>query len=269
MKNHLSIITVVYNNYDVLEDFFKSLNKQIDTNFTVYIADTSSRRHTIQKQGFPTKVMCVENKGYAHGVNVALQKATENGGEQFCVINTDVFFKENFVEKVKESLGAHTRSLIGGKIYYAPGYEYHTDRYGDNDRGNVLWYAGGTVDWKNTWTQHVGVDEVDHGQYDEKKETGFITGCCICFDKTVYEALGPWDEHYFLYYEDADYCQRAKKNNVRLVYDPHIVLWHKNAQSTEGSGSKLHMRYQKKAQLRFALKFAPWRTKLHVLKNYF
>ena len=90
----------------------------------------------------------------------------------------------------------------------------------------------------------------------------------MCFDSEVVDKIGFWDEKYFLYYEDADYCERAKKHNIKLWYDPSIVIWHKNAQSTDGSGSVTHQKYQKKAQMRFALKYAPLRTKLHVLKNF-
>ena len=91
----------------------------------------------------------------------------------------------------------------------------------------------------------------------------------MAFDKSVVDLVGFWDSEYFLYFEDADYCERAKRNGVELIYDPSIILWHKNAQSTGGAGSTLHQRVQKNAHLRFALKYAPWRTKLHVIKNFF
>jgi GT2 family glycosyltransferase len=155
------------------------------------------------------------------------------------------------------------------KIYYANGFEYHTTRYQESDLGNVLWYAGGIVDWNNAWTTHRGVNEVDHGGYNEVEETEFVTGCLFCFDQVVVEKVGMWDEEYFLYYEDADYSERIKRAGISLLYNPHIAIWHKNAQSSDGSGSKLHEKLQRKSHLRYALKYAPLRTKIHVLKNYF
>jgi hypothetical protein len=51
------------------------------------------------------------------------------------------------------------------------------------------------------------------------------------------------------------------------MYDPSIKLWHKNGQITDGPGSVLHKKYQEKNRVVFGLKYAPLRTKLHLLKN--
>jgi GT2 family glycosyltransferase len=91
----------------------------------------------------------------------------------------------------------------------------------------------------------------------------------MAYKKSVLNIVGKWDESYFLYYEDADFCERALKKGVSLLYDPSIHLWHKNAQSTGGSGSSLHQKYQTKNRLIFGLKYAPFRTKIHLLLNIF
>lgn len=268
MDSTLALLTVVYRNYDILTDFFATLETQTDKQFHVFLADLTDT----QKQTIPQRSNCTilhgENKGYAHGVNFGLHIASQQGYQSFCVINSDVFFDSQFVHATRASLRENPHSLIGGKIFYAPGYEYHTNRYTDTDKGKVLWYAGGTADWDHATTHHRGVDEVDAGQYNKKEKTTFITGCLMAFDHSVYEDVGYWDERYFLYYEDADYCERAKRQGLDLWYDPSIMLWHKNAQSTEGSGSSIHTTYQRKNRLRFALAYAPWKTKLHVVKNY-
>ncbi len=268
-KEELAIVTVVYQNYDVLADFLKSLENQTNKNFQLYIVDQSKDIKTIEYEGqFKYKVIYSENKGYAHGVNVGLKEAEEDDFRHFCVLNNDTVVSEDFVEKVLDSLQRNKNAIVGGKIYYAPGYEYHFDRYKEKERGKVLWYAGGYVDWKHALNFHRGVDEVDYGQYDKEKETDFVTGTLVCFDRVVLSKVGYWDESYFLYFEDADWCERAKKVAIKLIYDPSIVIWHKVSQSTEGSGSKLHQKYQSRNQVRFALRYAPLQTKLHVLKNH-
>lgn len=268
MEN-LAICTVVYENYDVLQEFFDSLEKQTNKNFHVYIADTSKHPQTIDCRDLPCTIIQTENKGYAHGINEGLKRALQNDFTQFCVINDDVYFEKDFVQTVQDSLETHAGAIVGGKIYYAPGYEFHTERYTKDDRGKVIWYAGGWTDWNHVVTHHRGVDEVDNGQFDTVEETGFVSGCQMCFDKSVIDTIGLWDASYFLYYEDTDYCERAVRKGIRLIYDPTIELWHKNAQSTDGSGSKLHQYYQTKNRLKFGLKYAPLRTKIHLVKNTF
>jgi len=268
MNPKLAIISVVYENYDILDDFVSSLKKQENQSYHLFLVDLSKKKKEIDYT-LPLTVIPSDNKGYAHGINIGLKEALKKGYTYFCVMNNDVYFKQDFIQTVKLSLIKHPSSIIGGKIYYAPGYEFHKNRYKKSDLGNVVWFAGGSVDWNNALTPHRGVDEVDSGQYDVFEKTDFVNGCLMCFDKSIIERVGFWDESYFLYFEDADYSVRAKQKKISLYYDPFLVIWHKNAQSTGGSGSKLHIRLQEKSRLRFGLKYAPIRTKIHLLKNYF
>jgi len=263
----LAIITVVYKNYIILDDYFSTLNKQTDTEFHVYVVDLSPEPN---KYSYPSFVTTIHDKngGYAYGINQGIKKALADKYELFCPMNCDVTSKEDFVEKIKKSIKAHPSTIIGGKIYYYPGYEYHKDRYADSDKGKVFWYAGGVTDWKNVYTTHRGIDEIDKGQYDKMAKTTFITGCLMAYDKSVIDKIGHWDDSYFLYYEDADYCARAKKAELSLLYDPSIVIWHKSGQSTRGATSSFQQMYLDRNRLKFGLRYAPWKTKLHLIKNY-
>ncbi|MGB3095026.1 MAG: glycosyltransferase family 2 protein, partial [Microgenomates group bacterium] len=268
MNDKLAIITVSFNKKAVTQ-LIESLAHQNHKNFTLYIVDTSGNNDTFPPLNPNVKVLNRINKGYAYGINEGIKEAMTDGVNAFCIINDDTYVEKDFTQKANASIKSHPSSLIGGKIYYAPEHEYHKDRYAKKDQGNVLWYAGGTVDWSHSQPGHRGVDEVDLKQFDKVEETEFITGCLMLLDKSVINSLGFLDESYFLYYEDADYCERAKKLNIKLIYDPSVKIWHLVSQSTDGSGSKLHQKYQKKNLVKFALKYAPLRTKLHVLKNYF
>lgn len=268
MNHSLAIITPVYQNYEVLQDFFSALEKQNNKKFHIFFVDLSDTKKPIINKKLNISVFPAENLGYAHGVNIGVQEAIKSGFEIFCVMNNDTFMSNDFVDQVVSAIEESPSSLIGGKIYYAPGFEYHKGRYKKNDLGKVFWYAGGIVDWKNAFTNHRGVDNVDQGQYDNVESTDFISGCLVCFDKSVWNSVGPWNESYFLFYEDADYGERCKRLGIKLLYNPNIVLWHKVSQSTGGSGSTLHKKYQEKNRLVFGLKYAPWRTKFHLIKNY-
>lgn len=257
----------MYQNYSILADFFRSLNMQTDQQFAVFLTDVSDTKQKINPPPYCT-ILPTQNRGYAYTINNGIIAGVAEGYTQYCVMNSDVVFDEHFVAHVKESLETHIDSIIGGKIYYAPGYEFHKDRYSKDDVGKVIWYAGGKIDWNNVLTPHTGVDEVDNGQFNSLEATEFITGCLMAFDKKVIDEIGTWDESYFMYYEDADYCERAKQKSIDLYFDPSIVMYHKNAQSTGGSGSRKHVRMQRWSQLKFGLRYAPFRTKLHLIKNY-
>jgi len=163
MPHKLAVITVVYENYTVLQDFLKSLEKQNNKNFTLFVVDLSKNKKSIKATPFETIIISGLNKGYAHGINIGLKKASESGIHFFCILNNDTYFEKDFIDMSMRSLLDHSSSIIGGKIYYAPGYEYHKDRYSKQDLGKVFWYAGGSIDWNHALTPHRGVDEVDVG----------------------------------------------------------------------------------------------------------
>jgi|SRR3989338_907460 len=266
--NPLVLITVNYDNYSDTDAFVESLLKQTSRDFKLVVVDISKNKI---KKKYPTftHIIPAENKGYAHGLNVGLRFALGQGFERFSFINNDTKVKSNFIAQVTRSLSENPSSLIGGKIYYYPGFEYHNGKYAKKDVGKVIWYAGGILDWRNVFTIHRGVDEVDKGQYDTFETTDFVTGCLMNFDKSFFSNVGYMDESYFLYYEDADWCERTKQKKCKIFYDPKIVIWHKNGQSTGGSGSMLQIKYQERNRIKFGLRHAPWRTKIHLIKNYF
>jgi len=282
----LAIITVIYQNYTILDDFFASLKSQYDRDFHVFLVDLTPRKNlqiiTIPDDRFT--LIRGENKGYAHGVNLGIKAALSQNIARFGVVNPDIIFDTYFTQSCKHALDQFPNSIIGGKIFYAHGYEYH--KYKDTSSTlqapladsstlaaqaskDTIWYAGGRIDWAHATSHHIGVDDLDHPMYDQPILTDFVTGCCMVYDKSVYEKVGKWDEGYFMYYEDTDYCMRAKKKGVPIRYEPMIKLWHKNAQSTGGSGSDFHTKAMERSRTRFALKYAPWKTKLHIIKNTF
>jgi len=265
----IGVITVNYNQYQLTREFLDSLATVTNANvLTVFIADVSTNKGAFKINcNYPMKVVLksLPNNGYASGINEGIKYFLKKGFDKFCAINNDVFFDKSFANEAEK--GFEKADIFGGKIYYAPGYEYHK-KYQKKDIGKILWYAGGIDDWKNVYTTHRGVDEVDNEQYNKFEETDFITGCMLFFNKKIIDKIGLWNEKYFLYFEDSDFCERAKKSGFKLFYNPKIIIWHKNAQSTGGSGSLLHQKYQRKNRLIFGLKYAPIRTKIHLIKNY-
>lgn len=265
----IGLITVNYNQYQMTKDFLDSLKTVKNAkNLKVYIADVSSKKEEFKIGKYPFEVINVllPNKGYAFGINEGTKYFLKQGLKQFCAINNDIYFDKNFSIEAEKTF--QKADIFGGKIYYAPGYEYHKNRYQKKDLGSVIWYAGGGIDWNHVYVFHRGVDEVDKGQYNKFEKTDFITGCMLFFNKKVIEKIGFWDEKYFLYFEDTDFCERAKRAGFTLYYNPKIIIYHKVSQSTGGSGSSIHTKYQRKNRLIFGIKYAPWRTKFHLLKNY-
>ena len=157
--------------------------------------------------------------------------------------------------------------MASPKMYFAKGYEFYKERYNKEEVGKVFWYAGGIIDWNNILSSHRGVDEVDVGQYNQIWQTDFVNGACVIIRKDVFEKIGFLDSSLFLYWEDADFSQRAKRAGFKVVYYPDTCIWHKVSASTGGSGSPSNDYFLIRNRFYFALKYASFRAKFAVFKD--
>lgn len=269
----LSVILLNYNSEDDTALCLTSL-AQIRTkhHVTIVVVDNSPHKSaSLAKKAENGEIVYLKqetNTGFTGGNNAGIKYACQHGADYMLLLNNDTIVSEGLIDSlVKTSRHCQDRALVSPKIFFAPGYEFHTDRYSKSERGRVIWYAGGLIDWANVYASHRGVDEVDAGQYDKTTETAFISGCCMLIPRTVIDTVGVFDDSYFLYYEDADYCMRVQKHGYKIIYEPSAVLWHKNAQSSGSSGSSLHVYYQTRNRLLFGMRYAPLRSKIALIRE--
>lgn len=209
-----------------------------------------------------------QNLGFSGGNNVGISYALDHNADYILLLNNDTLVDENLVDELVSCIDSDPAIGIAvPKIYFAKGYEFHKERYKNNELGKVIWYAGGGVDWKNVIGFHRGVDEVDHGQYERREITEFATGCCMLVKREVIKKIGMLDERYFLYYEDSDFSQRVIKAGYKIMYTPKAFLWHKNAGSAGGSGSALQDYYISRNRMLFGMRWAPFRSKISLVKE--
>ncbi len=267
------IIVLSYNVEKELQDCLTSIKNLKTPGFeleVVVVDNNSSDSSTIKvKKNFPG-VKLIENAtnlGYTGGNNVGIKYALENLADYVLIVNPDTTLDKNLlVELLNLATKEPKAGILGPKIYFAPGFEYHKDRYHRADWGNIIWWAGGVVDWNNVTTIHRGVDEVGLGRFTKSEETDVVAGAVMLVKREVFEKIGLFDEKYFLYFEESDFCLRAKKAGFNLWYVPGATAWHKNAKSA-GVGSNLQDYYTTRNQLSFGFNYAPIRSKLALFRQ--
>jgi len=269
------IIVLNFNGWQNTIECLSSLSKlEVPKNINVesVVVDNGSSDSSVKKikEEFP-KLIMIENQanlGFTGGNNEGMRYALKSSADFIVLLNNDTVVHPDLI---KNLLGAFDQDSIGGvvpKIYFEKGYEFHEDRYKESEKGKVIWYAGGKMDWDNLIGENIGVDEVDHGQFDIQMEVELATGCCFMIRSDVLKNVGMFDDRYFLYYEDADLSLRIKKAGYRIIYEPAAIIWHKNAESS-GVGSDLHDYYISRNRLLFGMAYAPTRTKLALLRESF
>lgn len=268
----VAIIIVNWNGWQDTIACLKSLDIMDKKGLTVntIVVDNGSTdesvRHISAVLPHGTILTLPKNLGFTGGNNVGMKYAMLSGADYIWLLNNDTYVDRNALILTKAFDDGRV-GVAGSKIYFAPGHEYHKTRYAKGERGKVFWYAGGLVDWDNLYASHRGVDEVDHGQYDDVLETPFVTGCSMMIARRVIEDIGYLDDKFYLYLEDLDFCLRAKQAGFKAIYYPKSVVWHINAGSSGGAGNPLHDYYITRNRLFLGLRYASLRTKVALFRE--
>ena len=274
----IAIITLNYNGKEDTLELLESLQKLQPTSYELHtiVVDNASSDGSVSeiKKQFPEAniLQTGANLGFAGGFNKGIDYAKVWGADYFLLINNDCLIKDtDLVTRLIETAKKDAKiGLVSPKIYFAPGFEFHKDRYKSSDLGKIIWYAGGKFDWDNISSIHRGLDEADSGQYDGEEETELISGACLLIKKEVLERVGPpaggFDESYFLYFEDSDFVKRVKDIGFKTYYTGKTSIYHKVSRST-GIGSPVTDYYHTRNRLIFGMKYAKGRTKFALLRE--
>lgn len=271
---HVAVIILNYNGKDdTLECIGSVLKSKLGNHrVSLVIVDNASSDDSVAtfRKKFPDVAVLVntENLGFSEGNNVGINYALKRGADAVFVLNNDTTIDPLCIKSLSDfsESKAHA-AILAPKIYFYPGCEYHKAKYAPSERGKVIWYAGGLIDWKTVLASHRGVDEVDTGQYDQATKTMFISGCGLFITRSVLEKIGMFDPQLYLYYEDLDLSQRALKQGSELWYVPQAKMWHKNAKSSSGVGSTIQSYYLTRNRLIIGMRYASTRTKLALYKE--
>lgn len=270
----VAIITVNYNGKKDTLELLESLKKLKSQNSKVktIVVDNGSEDGLVGElnKNYPEVVVLQNgiNKGFAGGFNRGIEYAKIWGADYFLLINNDCLIKDNNLldELIKTAQSDSKIGIVSPKIYFAPGFEFHQDRYSAEEKGKVIWYGGGNFDWDNIRGVHRGIDEVDRGQYDRAEEVDFISGACMLIKREVFERVDLFNEDYFLYFEDVEFQKRVRDVGFKEYYDGKVAIYHKVSQSA-GVGSDLTDYFHTRNRLIFGMKYAKLRTKFALLRE--
>ena len=95
--------------------------------------------------------------------------------------------------------------------------------------------AWGEVDYRQSLVRLVGENAPDGAAFAEQRDVPWVSGCAILLARRALEAIGPFDEEYFAYHEEVDWCATAREHGFRVVYAPRAVVLHRGQASSGGA----------------------------------
>lgn len=172
-------------------------------------------------------IRCDKNHGFAEGNNIAIRLAYRSfSPDYFLLLNNDTVVDSDLLNKlVGAAESDSTIGFTGPKVLC----------YSHNRSEDIISSAGGRVEIAKGRATKIGFGEVDNGQYDYSKDVDYIEGSCILVRASMLPQIGLMDSAYFAYWEETDWCWRAREAGYRCVYAPEAKIWHKGSSSSNKS----------------------------------
>jgi GT2 family glycosyltransferase len=158
-----------------------------------------------------------ENLGYAGNNNVGIREALAQDAEWIFVLNEDTVLAPDCLEQlVRVAEADPVNGIIGPMVYH-------------HDEPNIIQSAGVALNryWRSI---HIGQNQIDSGQFPSSRRVDAISGCAILVRRHVIEKVGVLDERFYYYWEETEWCLRAKKDGWYIIHVPSAKLWHKGVQ---------------------------------------
>ena len=221
----LSVVLITWNKKDLLRSCLKSLDKQNYKNFQTILVDNGSTDGTlafIEKYYPKIKVFSFKkNLGFPKAANEGI-KASQS--EYVILLNNDTIVDEDFVENLLKALDTH-KECCGC-----------TSKMIDFFNRDILASAGDMMNDVGQSFPRGLSDSID--KFNKPEEVFLITGGASIFRKKVFEKIGFFDEDYFIYGEDGDWCFQAQLAGYKFWYEPKAIVYH-HCKATTKNMSKI------------------------------
>ncbi len=156
------------------------------------------------------------NEGYAGGNNLALQQARAAGARYALLVNNDATVRADAVDVLVATAESDPRIAFAGARLVDP-----------DDRGEPHGSHGSIT--YGPFLVAIAPDVPE----DTARDVEWVSGCCLLVRLAALEEIGTLDEEFFLYCEDVDWCERARRLGYRVVYEPRAVALHRATRSLE------------------------------------
>lgn len=245
----VSVIAIVLN-WNLKQETVRCLSalSKSDTRCDVIIVDNGSEDDSAAylAQQFPQAIMIAlpTNAGFAAACNMAIRHALEMGDYDYIfLLNNDAVIKPDMLGRLLDVARNYPNGgIFGPKIFYT-----HSPA--------TLWYAGAFKRPYVLAAVVAGRNQLDNGQFDHLHEVDFVFGTAMLIHRNVLQTIGVFDERFFVYLEDMDYCLRAKGQGYPVIFVPDAHIWHCVSASTRNDHA-LRRYHLVRSSLRFLIKHA-------------
>lgn len=229
MNNHsVHIIILNWNGLENTLECLASIRALTYPQLRVHVVDNASENNEadVIEREFPevNVLKQPENLGFCGGCNAGIEQAVAENADFVMLLNNDALVSPNLIEMLVEAYEKLDRPGAVSPVIF---------KYPETEN---IWFsiARWEADWKSGEAKfRLALDENYESLKDRKPyETEFACGCCLFISTAVVREVGTFDERYFAFYDEAEWCVRMKQKGFTSYIVPSAFMYHKVGGST-------------------------------------
>lgn len=220
MSRRVTVLVLTWNGLDYTKKCVESiLERSTYPNYELLVVDNGSTDGTVEYlKGLGSKIRTIFNEtnlGFAKGNNVGLQGLTND----VILLNNDIIItQDDWIEKLQACADADPKvGVVGCRMTSPDGHLHH---------------AGAFMPVGTFRGQQLAGNQIDVGQYNLNREVESVVAAVFYLTAECLEKVGPLDPDYFSYFEDTDYCLKARQAGLKVMYCGEVSLLHYQNVST-------------------------------------
>ncbi len=216
----VTVLVLAWGRFEETVECLESLRRVRYAPLHVLVVDNASGDDYVPRlrERFPEIEILASpvNLGYAGGNNLGMRHAIQKGAAFILVLNNDTVVDPDLVSALVTAAEKDPAiAAVGARVMQME----NPDR---------VYCVGGHLTWKPPLIQLDGLNATAP-EVSEPRDMEMVAGCAVLFRAEALRHIGFFDERFFAYHEDVDWCTRAREAGHRVLYEPTAVIHHRRA----------------------------------------
>jgi N-acetylglucosaminyl-diphospho-decaprenol L-rhamnosyltransferase len=258
VTSRVAVVTVSYGSEEVLEGFFDSLHAASVNPLLVVVADNKPEAGaTVQRQAESHGARYLpmnRNAGYGGAVNAAIESLPPDV-TWILVSNPDIELTPGCVDELVRVGESDPQIGAVGPLVETDGAVYPSARSIPSLRTGAGHALFANLWPENPWSRRYHNDSENPPR---ERDAGWLSGSCLLVRRAAFDAVGGFDDKYFMYFEDVDLGYRLSRSGWRNRYAPSALVRHSGAHSTDGDSRRMVLVHHQSAYRFMSSKYSGW-----------
>ena len=237
----IAAVVVTYQSHDAIGACLDALAESVDR---IVVVDNASAdgTATLVRHGHPAVAVIAnaDNVGFARAVNQGIARTHH---DTVMLVNPDCVLASGTAHALHEHLDRHPDvGIAAPRLFDSAGdvvvsvhrFESLVSVFASRFGGSlVLSRLRGRLSWSTRRAVYAAGGAGEH----EALVVDWASGACLAIRAALLERLGGFDEGYFMYYEDEDFCLQARRAGASVAYLPGVSAQHVGGASSSDAGA--------------------------------